>query len=112
MQVYLPSKILCSCFQPRGKTRIFVDSYRKLLKEISITKILRTIRVLKAKAKNGMTKDEWNLLKNKNSHLDYDSDHKARKSIARSREKDPDFFGDLVGENDKVEQISFNLNVA
>ena len=108
MQVLLPAKILCSCLQPRGKTRIFVESYKKFLKEISITKILRTIRVLKAKEKKGMTKSEWNLIKNRNGHINYDSEYKSRESIATSRHSerendDSDVFGDLVGDNNNVE---------
>ena len=58
--------------------------------------------MLKAKAKKGMTKTEWNLLKNRNSHTDYDSEHKARKSIEMKRNNDADFFGDLAGENNKI----------
>jgi hypothetical protein len=37
-----------------------VKGYNKLLTEISITKILKTLRLLKAAAKENMKKEEWN----------------------------------------------------
>ena len=40
-----------------------VKGYKKLLTEISVTKILRTLRTLKAQAKTNMDKVEWNDLK-------------------------------------------------
>ena len=55
-----------------------------MLKEISVTKILQTIQVLKANAKQGMTKNEWDVLKNRNSHFDYDSNYKRTRKPTKS----------------------------
>ena len=43
LQAYLPAKILCKCLKPKDSTRFFLDGYGKLLKELSVTRFLKTI---------------------------------------------------------------------
>lgn len=79
MQAYLPENILCSCCKPGREKKTFVKSYKKLLKEISVTTMLKTIRVLKARAKENKTNEDWKESKLKFTYKAYEDEDKEDK---------------------------------
>ena len=71
------------CCQPQNnrKYRLETLGFKHVLKEISIVNILKQLRVLKAAAKQSMSKHDWKLLNNNHAMMAYselDSDIETR----------------------------------
>ena len=105
MQIYLPAWIwCCSRCKPTDRTEDFVDGYRKLLKEISITRILKRMRVLEGKARNGISKGKWKEEKQRYSFKDYDKESRRGRATFVSQPtsgRAPDFFSQIQLANER-----------
>ena len=69
LHTFLPQCLLdrCCCLRPSREQKRVSKTYRKLLREISVERILRQLRVLNAAARQGRSVEEWKYLLENNS---------------------------------------------
>ena len=69
LHTYLPPCILnrCCCLRPNHDQRRVSKTYRKLLKEISVERILRQLRVLNAAVRQSISREQWKYLRENHS---------------------------------------------
>ena len=73
--------MLCCCLRPSQAQRYRLKAMKYVMNEVSISRILKQLRILEAQAKKGMTDEEWGRVVSEHAHMAYsdfdDSDEPA-----------------------------------